>query len=502
MKRAAGILLHVTSIPGQGHLGDLGPAAHAWLEWLAGAGCSLWQILPLGPVGHGNSPYQSYSAFAGEALLISLEDLAREGLLQEEDLPAPEPARGAVDYGAANAEKWPALERAAQRFIAGAADSLAPAYEAFRQQADPWLEDYVLFKALKEASGEQAWWEWDPPLAQRDAQALDEARVHLAARLEIHRRVQFLFFHQWAKLKEKAAEMGVQIIGDLPIFVAHDSADVWAHQDLFHLDKHGQPTVVAGVPPDYFSASGQLWGNPLYRWDRLAQEGYTWWIARMRHWLDHVDVIRLDHFRGFQAYWEIPANAHSAAAGRWVEGPGEDLLRVMQEALGSLPILAEDLGVITPQVKALREAFGLPGMRVLQFGFEGGPQNDHLPHHYPERCAAYTGTHDNDTSRGWFAQASEDVRDFCLQYLDSEEAQVHWAMLRGIWSSVARWAIVPLQDPLGLGSEGRMNWPGRAEGNWAWRCPAGALTDELAARIRHLNWLFDRLSAERTEGDT
>lgn len=491
--RAGGILLHPTSLPGPYGIGDLGSAAEEWLEWLAAADCRLWQVLPLGPTGYGDSPYQCFSAFAGNPLLISLELLLEEGLLAPDDLePMPSFPEGRVDYGAVIAHRQRVLRQAFQRFRSEAGENVRADFERFREENSDWLEDFALFMALKGEHGGAPWTEWARPLMARERQALGQARRRLQAAVEDQCLRQFLFFRQWNHIKQLASSRGIAIIGDVPIFVAHDSADVWSHPDLFSLDANGRPTVVAGVPPDYFSPTGQLWGNPLYRWDRLRSSRYAWWVRRLRTALRTADLIRLDHFRGFAAYWEVPANALTAESGRWVPGPGEDFLEAMSQALGGLPILAEDLGEITPEVTLLRDRFDLPGMKILQFGFEADPLHDFLPHNYPRRCAAYTGTHDNDTAVGWYRSASEEQRDFCRRYLASDGSDIAWDMIRAVWSSVAAMALAPMQDLLSLGTEARMNFPSRAEGNWSWRLTPGQLTPELAARLREMNYLYAR----------
>lgn len=497
-ERWGGVLLHPTSLPGGHGIGDLGPAAWDWLDWLATAGCRLWQVLPLGPTGYGDSPYQALSAFAGNPLLISLDLLAQEGLLTPEEVDAlPDMPEGCVDYGQVQRVKVPLLRLAGRRFLEGGAPHLEEPWAEFQARAAGWLEDFALFMALKEAYGGRAWLEWPDGLREREPKALAKARRDLADEVAVHRALQFLFFLQWSRLRERARARGVTLIGDVPIFVAHDSADVWAHPEWFHLDPGGRPTVVAGVPPDYFSEDGQRWGNPLYRWEALAAEGYRWWIERLRWTLDLVDVVRLDHFRGFEAYWEVPASAPTAREGRWVPGPGASFLEALRAALGGLPLIAEDLGVITPEVTALREAFGLPGMKVLQFAFDGDPDNPYLPHNYEPGYVVYTGTHDNDTASGWFAGAPEATRDFCLRYLASEGRAIAWDLVRAAWSSVARWALAPMQDLLGLGSEARMNVPGRPEGNWRWRLLPGQADAALAARLAEVNHLYGRAANRR-----
>ena len=490
-KRASGILLHPTSLPGPYGIGDLGPAAYTWLDWLAGCGCKLWQVLPLGPTGYGDSPYQCFSAFAGNPYLISPQLLLEQGLLEREDL-ADMPAwdEQKVDFGRLYQWKPALLAKAFRRFSAKPG-AVQVEFEAFCTDNAAWLEDYALFRAIKETHGGGSWDGWPRALRLRAPTALKEARDSLSSAIGGFSFYQFLFFRQWNALHAYAREKGVQIIGDIPIFVAYDSSDVWAHPDLFHLDIDGKPTVVAGVPPDYFSPTGQLWGNPLYKWEVHRASGYAWWLERMRATLKLVDILRIDHFRGFAGNWEIPAGNKTAEIGRWVNGPGADFFKVVQANLGSLPILAEDLGVITPDVVKLRDRFDLPGMKILQFAFSG-PDNPFLPHCYPQSCAVYTGTHDNDTTIGWYASAPEAEKDFARRYLQVDGSWIAWDLIRAAWSSVAVFAMAPLQDLLGLGNAARMNYPSRLGGNWDWRMRAQALTAELQSNVKELNWLYQR----------
>jgi 4-alpha-glucanotransferase len=492
-ERAAGILLHPTSLPGSYGIGDIGPMAYRWLSFLADSGCSKWQILPLGPTGYGDSPYQCFSAFAGNPYLISPESLLSEGLLYPEDVSdVPNFPNERVDFGALIPWKLALLDRAHQRFEERASNELRADLKTFQQSEADWLGDFALFMAIKEEHGGGPWVTWSPGLRDRERQALDEARRRLE--LSIQRQVfrQYVFFRQWGLLRAHANQLGIQIIGDIPIFVAHDSADVWAHPELFYLNPDGRPNSVAGVPPDYFSPTGQLWGNPLYRWRIHKQSGYAWWVERFRAVLKQVDIVRLDHFRGFAGYWKVSGKAKTAVKGRWVRGPGRDFFQAVRNALGSLPIIAEDLGVITPDVVRLRDGFGLPGMKILQFAFEGGPQDPFLPHNFPKNCVVYTGTHDNDTVRGWYERVNEDSRAFYHRYLDRDGSQVSWDMIRACWASVAVYALAPLQDFLDLDNSGRMNYPGNPSGNWTWRMPEGAMNDELAQRIQELNYLYSR----------
>ncbi len=492
--RSSGLLLHPTSLPGPYGIGDLGPQARAFAEALARAGCTFWQVLPLGPTGYGDSPYQTFSAFAGNPYLLSPDDLLADGLLLPADLAdAPPFPQGRVDYGAVIPWKRAWLRRAFHRFREGRFPRLEAELAAFQQAQQAWLDDFALFMALKEAHSGAPWTAWPEPLRTREPRALAQSRTRLADAVAQVVFEQFLFFRQWQALRKAAAAHGVRFIGDAPIFVAHDSADVWAHPELFCLDEHGQPTVVAGVPPDYFSATGQRWGNPLYCWEAHRQRGYAWWLARLRTLLGLVDVVRLDHFRGFAAYWEVPAEAPTAETGRWVPGPGAEFFAAVRDTLGDPPLIAEDLGVITPDVVALREQFGFPGMKVLVFAFDSGPQNPFLPHNYASpNFVVYTGTHDNDTAVGWWQErASEDERDFARRYLAVDGRDIAWDLIRAAWRSVAKWAIAPVQDVLGLGNEARMNYPGRMGGNWAWRMTA-PLPEDAVGRLAEFNAVYGR----------
>jgi 4-alpha-glucanotransferase len=493
VSRSSGILLHPTSLPSPFGIGDLGPEAYKFVDFLAEAGQTLWQVLPLGPTGYGDSPYASYSAFAGNTLLISPERLVDEGLLDHDDLEET-PVR-TVDYGYAHELKTRLLGRAYERFKTTDQTNLRSELETFAQRQSRWLDAYALFRALKDEQGGKAWTEWD---------TVAGARERLESQIEAYKFSQFLFFRQWSSLRNYCRERGIKIIGDFPIFVAHDSADVWTNPDHFKLEANGKPLVVAGVPPDYFSSTGQFWGNPLYNWERMQADGFKWWIERVRATFAMVDIARVDHFRGFAACWEIPGGDTTAEHGRWVKTPGRELFNTIHNALGELPIIAEDLGVITADVHALRDDLGFPGMRVLQFGFGADPKESvDLPHNYVRNVVAYTGTHDNDTAAGWFnsvagegsvrtAEEIENQRQFCLQYLNTTGAEIHWAFIRAVWASVADKAIAPLQDVLGLGSEARMNLPNSNEGNWCWRYKPGALTKKLAARLRELTSVYGR----------
>ncbi len=503
-QRASGILLHPTSLPGAFGIGDLGPAARRFVAFLARARQRIWQVLPLGPTGYGDSPYQCFSAFAGNPLLISLHALMDDGLLTAADV---DDARHypleSVDYGRVIAHRRPLWRRALERFEARASSSARDAFDAFCREQAEWLDDYALFMAVKEAYDLVAWTRWDPAIAHRDPAALARWRARCAHETRAPQFAQYLFLAQWRALRDHCRAAGVGLMGDVPIFVAHDSADVWARRHLFELRDDGRPRGVAGVPPDYFSATGQLWGNPHYRWDVLARDGYAWWIARMRSVLSLVDRVRLDHFRGFEAAWEVPGEATTAIGGRWVKGPGASLFDAMQRALGPLPFVAENLGVITPEVEALREQLCFPGMAILQFAFGSDPQaRDFRPHNYPRHRVAYTGTHDNDTTVGWWTsgvghstRSEADLvaeRAFARRYLGTDGREIHWDFIRAVLASVADTAIVPLQDVLGIGSEGRMNRPGEPSGNWRWRVRDEALTDAAADRLGLLAATYDR----------
>ena len=493
MERASGVLLHPTSLPSRFGIGDFGPDAYRFVDALVEMGQKLWQVLPLGPTGYGDSPYQCFSAFAGNPLLISLERLVEENALSPDDLNAvPSFPAHQVAYGDVIEFKQALLYRSYIYFLQYASAERHAAFEAFCADNADWLDDYALFMALKAAHKGEAWTAWQDDVARRTATALSRARSQLADAIQKQKYLQFQFFRQWHALKRYANEKGVKIIGDIPIFVAFDSADVWAHRELFHLDERGKPTVVAGVPPDYFSPTGQRWGNPLYRWDVMAKQSYQWWIARCRAAFAMFDYVRIDHFRGFEAYWEVPASEPTAVNGRWVKGPGKAMFQAVQNALGQLPIIAEDLGVITPEVKALRDALGFPGMRVLHFAFVADASSDFLPHNYVRNTVAYAGTHDNDTTIGWFEKLDPVTRQQVLDYTGSDGTQINWALIRLLLMSVADTVILTLQDVMGLGSEARMNFPGRADGNWQWRFTWDQLTDDIQARLRKLTAIYGR----------
>ncbi len=494
--RASGVLLHITSLPSAYGIGDLGPGAFGWVDRLHEAGQSWWQALPLGPTGYGDSPYQCLSSFAGNGLLISPDGLIADGLLRAADCAGHAFSPTAVEYENVGPFKVRLLQTAWSRFSAGARPDLRPAYEQFCQDHELWLDDYALFRALKARYNGACYLEWPVELVRRTPAALAQARRELANQIELVRFAQFLLSRQAERLERHAHAKGVQLIGDLPFFVSPDSSDVWANPELFLLGKDHHPTVVAGVPPDYFSAEGQLWGNPVYDWDALRQSGYRWCVDRLRALLAQVDVIRLDHFRAFAAAWHVPAGASTAQTGQWVRGPGAEFFRAVEKGLGALPVIAEDLGLITPDVTALRDQFRLPGMRVLQFAFDGKADNPYLPHKYVPNTVVYTGTHDNPTTRGWYEELSDNEQQNVWSYLGRSAgaaSEVTPALMHLAWESVAALAIAPLQDLLNLGTEARMNAPGRAEGNWRWRCTEEMPSTSAFEWLRDLTKLSGRL---------
>lgn len=494
--RAAGVLLHPTSLPSRYAIGDLGQSAYTFVDFLVQSKQSLWQILPLGPTGYGDSPYQSFSAFAGNPMLISPDRLAYDGYLpgalleQVPDFPADK-----VDYGWAIDYKQQLFREAFAHFRAHGSGGQRDAFTRFCLESRSWLDDFALFMALKQHFAEReggVWHLWPTTIRQRDAAALQQWRTQLSDEIAYVQFLQFLFFSQWLDLKRYANERGIRIVGDVPIFVAMDSADVWANPHLFWLNEDSTPQFIAGVPPDYFSATGQRWGNPLYRWERMAETDYAWWVARLKATFIQVDIVRIDHFRGFEAYWEIPASEPTAVKGRWVKGPDAAFFEAMARQLGELPIIAEDLGLITPEVVALRDNFDFPGMKILQFGFGGERNSNFLPHTFPQNCVVYTGTHDNDTTIGWYHSASPAEQQHMCRYANSNGSDPAWDMMRIAFASVADLAVVPMQDVLRQGGAARMNYPGRAGGNWQWRYRAEQLNHELAHALRDLTELFGR----------
>jgi 4-alpha-glucanotransferase len=491
--RAAGILLHPTSLPSRGGIGDFGPAAYRFVDMLAAARQSLWQVLPLGPLGYGNSPYSSTSAFAGNPLLISLERLANHGWIASEKITGLAPELSAVEYDQVFARKMPLLFEAGRNFVKSASGNARERFDRFCSENRWWLEDFALFDALRARQKLASWNEWPTKLARREPAALEQAGNELDADLKIRSALQFAFHEQWRALRRYCAARSIRIVGDVAIFVNYDSADVWTHRDFFQLNENLEPEVVSGVPPDFFSKTGQRWGNPLYRWDVMKAQGYEWWVQRLRWATRNCDYIRLDHFRGFDQFWEIPAADPTAINGRWVDGPRDDLFHKLREALGGLPFFAEDLGYITPEVHALRERLQIPGMAVLQFGFGDEGAHMYLPHRAAGKVI-YTGTHDNDTTVGWFQSGAAKLECSNAEaYLGRCEDGIHWAFVRAAQTSAAEFALVPLQDVLGLGSEARMNTPSEHAGNWRWRLAPGQFTAELAAKLACLAEVTDRL---------
>lgn len=490
-QRTAGIVLHPTSLPGRFGIGDLGDEAFHFVDFLVEARQGLWQVLPLGPTGYGDSPYQCFSAFAGNPNLVSPERLVRDGLLTKRDLAhVPHFPADRVDFGPVIDSKKALLIQAYRQFRAGNTGELVAPFAQFCAENASWLDVYAVFQALKDARDGARWDTWEPDLAACNVDAVARAAQTLGDRVDAIKFAQFLFFRQWFELKAYANANGVRILGDAPIFVAFDSADVWANRPLFKMDAAGQPTVVAGVPPDYFSKTGQLWGNPLYDWDRMRETNYVWWIERIRASLGLFDLVRLDHFRGFAACWEVPATDETAIGGTWVDVPGQEMFDACFAALGNLSIVAEDLGVITPDVDALRNRYGFPGMHVLQFAFSTDGTNTHLPHNYVPNSVCYTGTHDNDTTVGWFRAhktgASGKERAYLRRYLNTYGVDISWDFIRAAYASVSDIAIAPMQDILGLGTDARMNRPSSASGNWDWRLPPRSLGTSLRRRLARL----------------
>ncbi len=502
--RSSGILLHPTCLPSPYGIGEFGSGAYAFVDFLKEARQKLWQVLPLNPTGFGDSPFQCFSSIAGNPLLISLEKLKQSSILDQSDFDEqPEFPSGTVAFEQLIPWKTGILKKAATRFLADANATDRREFEEFCSHNDDWLSDFALFMACKEENGGVAWNRWPSDLAVRIPGTLNSARNRLGSAVSAVKYWQFEFFRQWQSLRNYAHKSGVQIVGDIPIYVALDSADVWTNREYFSLSEQGQPLKIAGVPPDYFSPTGQRWGNPIYRWDRFRETNYRWWVNRFRAALRLYDALRIDHFRGFEAYWEVPAEEETALNGRWVKGPGAELFEVLEKELGELPVIAENLGVITPEVEAIRKRFHYPGMAILQFAFGKDPQGPSFrPHNYTRELAAYTGTHDNDTSVGWWnstgaedTRTPEDVekeRRFAKQYLNFTDEPINWVLIRGIMASIADLAIVPLQDVLGLGTEARMNLPGTAKGNWRWRFGTGELTPELARKLHEMVVLYDR----------
>ncbi|MFH2040083.1 MAG: 4-alpha-glucanotransferase [Chloroflexota bacterium] len=491
--RSSGILVHPSSFPGRFGIGDLGPSAFSFLDFLIEAGCKLWQILPLGPTGYGDSPYQCFSAFAGNPYLISPELLLRDNLIHPNDLIKDMHfPKSHVEFGKIIPWKLNLLEKAFVNFSNNS--TMHQEYDIFSFENSQWLNDYALFMALKETYGGGSWTNFPQPLRTRDPKALLNSKKDLQNNVDRYKFYQFIFFKQWHALKTYAHKLGIRIIGDIPLYVAHDSSDVWAKPGLFQLEPDGKPKVVAGVPPDYFSPTGQLWGNPIYRWSAHEVDGYQWWVDRMKHTLSQVDTIRLDHFRGFVQYWQVPAGEATAERGQWVQGPGIDLFKQLSNTLDwefNFPIIAEDLGFITDDVVELRDHLDIPGMKILQFAFSG-PDNVFLPHQFSSKCVVYTGTHDNDTSIGWFNSAPENERKFAKEYMGVDGNDIAWSLIRLGWASVANYAIAPMQDILRLDSSARMNYPGRIGGNWEWRMPENYNNKVLLEQLKMINHNYGR----------
>jgi 4-alpha-glucanotransferase len=497
-QRSSGILVHPTSLPGPFGSGDLGPAAYHFIDWLVVAGQKLWQMLPLGPVGYGNSPYMGLSAFAGNPLLIDLQDLVSKGWLKQDEVSSlPGFDQHRVDFLSVIQFRKEKLKRASEGFFTHGSASDGKTFEAFCREHSSWLNDYSLFMALNDKYDGALWSSWDHDVAHRKPAALKIAKAELANGIDYHKFTQWCFMRQWKTLKKYANEKGIQLVGDIPIFVAHHSSDVWSNPQDFYLDKDGNPTVVAGVPPDYFSETGQRWGNPLYRWNVMKKDKYSWWVERFRSAYNFVDILRIDHFRGFAGYWEIPATEKTAVKGKWVNGPGDDLFKAVEKKLGRLPIIAEDLGLITPDVLALRDKFHFPGMKVLQFAFAAGPDNGFLPHNYDSNSVVYTGTHDNDTTLGWFKTASQREQAFLKGYSNTDGLEANWDLIRLALQSVAIFSIIPFQDVLGLGSEHRMNLPGTTSNNWEWRFSWDQVNHHHAVRLYEQSAFASRTPSDR-----
>ena len=489
--RASGVLMHLTSLSSPHGIGTMGKEARAFADFLAAGGQRYWQLLPLGPTGYGDSPYQSFSTFAGNPYLIDLDFLAEEGLLTEPEYAGEDwgedPQR--VDFGLLYRKRYPVLKKAVRRLL----ERKEPEYETFLAENAHWLPDYALFMALKDAGGGTPWWQWPEELRRREPRALARTGEELREETDFWQGVQYLFFRQWQKLKEYVNGRGIGLIGDLPIYVALDSADVWAGPELFQLDRELVPTEVAGCPPDAFAADGQLWGNPLFDWERMEADGYAWWIGRIAHQLRLYDMLRIDHFRGFESYYAIPFGEETARNGRWRPGPGMKLFRAVEAALGQKDIIAEDLGYLTPEVRQMLAESGFPGMKVLQFAFDSREESDYLPHNYDKNCVVYVGTHDNDTALGWLDTVSPEDRRYAMDYLKLTGAEgYHWGLMRGAWASAAQLAVVTAQDLLGLGSGARMNTPSTLGGNWQWRAMPGVFTEELAQRLRRETGIYRR----------
>ena len=484
-QRRAGVLLHITSLPGSGRIGNLGLDAYRFVDFLADSGFTVWQVLPVGPTLENGSPYQSPSSYAGNPLLIGLDRLVEWGWLEPDGLPLDDPQ-----------EHRRHLEAACRRFQDVATEEDRHRFQDFLENNRTWLEPYAFFQALKESQDGAPWWEWDPGLRDRDLEAMDHARGSVAQVIAHQRFEQFVFHLQWQELKQYANEKGVYLFGDIPIFVAEDSAEVWSCRRFFDLDENGRPRHVAGVPPDYFSETGQRWGNPLYDWEAMEEDNFDWWVQRIKHQLGLFDIVRIDHFRGFEAFWQISAESETAIDGQWIKAPGEALFHVLADQLGELPIVAEDLGIITAEVDRLRRHSGMPGMKILQFAFGGGPSNPYLPHNHDHDSVIYTGTHDNDTTCGWYEGLSDEERDYMLTYLGQPGEEMPWPLINTAFASVANLSIVPMQDLLALGNADRMNMPGVSDGNWSWRFHWDQVDDGLSSDLKRRLELYGRLLEE------
>jgi 4-alpha-glucanotransferase len=493
MERSNGVLVHPTSFPGKYGIGEFNEYACQFVDFLAATGQKLWQVLPLGPTGYGDSPYQCFSAFAGNPLLISLDQLVKENQLPASVLAeVPSFPADRVDYGPVIQYKNGVLRQSAAHFLQHATQAERSDFWVFCERNAGWLDDFALFMALKDAHGGNVWNTWERDIARHEPWAVAQWRSELENEIQVYQYLQFQFFRQWNALKRYANGKGVRVVGDIPIFAAYDSADAWAHRELFYFDENGNSTVIAGVPPDYFSPTGQRWGNPLYRWDVMQQQGFQWWIDRCRAAFELYDVVRIDHFRGFEAYWEVPATEPTAINGRWVQAPGHELFHAIENALGKLAIIAEDLGVITPPVEALRDAFGFPGMRVLQFAFVADTKSTYLPHNYIPNTVAYSGTHDNNTTAGWFKSLDPQPRAQVLAYTGAAGSLIHWDIIRLLMMSVAGMTVATMQDLMGLGEDARMNMPGRANGNWGWRYTPDMLTDAIKTQLKEMTTAYGR----------
>ena len=498
--RSTGVLLHPTSLPNSWGIGSIGPEAVKFAEFLAEAGQSIWQILPLGPTGFGNSPYTCFSAFAGNPLLISIDWLLEDKLLDPNSvLDYPDFPEDRVKFEEVVNRKNLLLAESYQRWKQSSASGLRVSYQKFCSENEEWIDDYALFMALRLKYDHKSWNQWPTPIAHRNKQSIEKATLELADEIDEQIYYQFLFDHHWRRFRKETAHTGIQIFGDIPIFVAYNSSDTWSHPDQFNLEPDGTPKVIAGVPPDYFSETGQRWGNPLYDWDQMKADDYIWWKSRFRKTFEMMDIARIDHFRGFESFWEIPAHEETAVNGQWVEGPGMDLFLSLEKEFGKMNVVAEDLGAITPEVEALVEATGFPGMKVLQFAFGDDDTNPFLPHNYPTNCVVYTGTHDNDTTRSWFEKAPEEHRKFCMKYTAARPGAVSWDLIRVALHSKAHLSMIPFQDYLSLGEAGRMNVPGVSDGNWSWRCFPSTMNESLAKSMKLLAKETNRCPASHTD---